>query len=183
MKIKIDKYPKWNNKIKIKTWPKALDRLFALRDFVVINEQGEEIIKATSYWLMLNIKRKRPIRISKKFKNFRYMDNKHALQDKLTKLNMDYEFDKIIKEAVKYSDIDVNNHVNNARYIEWVFNNININKLKNKKAKTIEAHFLSEMDLNSNYKIKIKNKNNENNSLIYDLNKDKKAFASRITFG
>ena len=58
----MDEYPEWKDNIEIKTWPKGVDGLFAIRDFQIFRN-GEIIGRATSYWLILDADSKRPKRL------------------------------------------------------------------------------------------------------------------------
>ena len=53
--IKLSKYPKWEDELCIKTWPKGNDGLFALRDFEI--RIGNKLIgQVLSSWLILDKK-------------------------------------------------------------------------------------------------------------------------------
>jgi medium-chain acyl-[acyl-carrier-protein] hydrolase len=54
MKIQIHNMPKWNDEIIVYTWPKGIDKLFALRDFEITNNEGKLLISATSCWLLID---------------------------------------------------------------------------------------------------------------------------------
>lgn len=41
IKIEFENYPKFEDTVKIKTWPKGKHKLYALRDFILYNEKNE----------------------------------------------------------------------------------------------------------------------------------------------
>lgn len=59
--IKINRLPKIHEQIKIITWPSEEKKLGAIRDFHVINTSGEDLIRASSQWILINFEKKRPV--------------------------------------------------------------------------------------------------------------------------
>lgn len=60
LKVQIEKYPSWNDQLTLHTWSRGNEGIFYLRDFYFLNEEGSEIIRATSSWAALNLKTRRP---------------------------------------------------------------------------------------------------------------------------
>jgi len=52
------------DRIKIKTWLTGTGRLFALRHFSIANLKGDILGTAKSAWLVLDLKSRRPQRLS-----------------------------------------------------------------------------------------------------------------------
>jgi len=181
--IQMERYPIWNEKIVIKTWPRKLKRLFAVRDFIIYDLDNNIIGKATSYWLMLDIKKNRPVRIGKKFVDFKYLDKKIGLDKDLKKIKKSGELKKVYSGQVNYTDLDQNKHVNNARYIEWILNSFNIDYFNNYRIKNLQANFLKEMNINTNYVIQKSSACKLDKTLIVkNLDTDEKSFASQVKF-
>ena len=61
----MDTIPEWEEEIKIRTWPCGVDKLFAMRDFEVFGSTGKIYGHATSCWLMVSRKNRRPVRPDK----------------------------------------------------------------------------------------------------------------------
>jgi len=72
----------WNEIVEIETWPKDIIGLLYTRDFELRDAAGEIIANATSAWLPIDIKTKRPKR-KESFDSdfFTYLKDKHALKD------------------------------------------------------------------------------------------------------
>jgi len=60
LKIEINKYPLWNDKVILKTWPRGSEKLFAYRDYTIEDKNGQLLIAATSAWLILDKVNHRP---------------------------------------------------------------------------------------------------------------------------
>jgi len=52
--IRMVGFPEWGQNITVETWPKGIDRLFAFRDFRILNSDGTVIGAATSSWMILD---------------------------------------------------------------------------------------------------------------------------------
>ena len=48
------------------------------------------------------------------------------------------------RTIVGYQDLDVNGHVTNSRYIDWVFESLDLQFLKDHKVRNLEINFLAE---------------------------------------
>jgi medium-chain acyl-[acyl-carrier-protein] hydrolase len=46
---------------------------------------------------------------------------------------------------VQYSDLDQNRHVNNARYVEWIFNQMDLDILENKAPSIFAVEYKQEV--------------------------------------
>lgn len=120
MDIDIRKYPKWREDITIETWPAAGDALRAYRNYRVLDKEGKELICCLSYWMMINLDTRRPIRIPKEVLEARLPDKEHVMEVKRERLNPIEEVHHKTTVHVRRSDHDMNNHVNNTRYVEWM---------------------------------------------------------------
>lgn len=122
-KVKIDKYPKAKEKIHIDTWASKVDRFYAYREFTILNEDEEILGIASTVWIFVDMEKKRPIRIPDKFiENIDIISesNFNEFEDFKGKI----ETDSYIEFMVRRSDIDYNNHVNNAKYLSWILESI-----------------------------------------------------------
>lgn len=123
-RIKIKQLPRWHETIKIATWPCEERRLGAIRDFQVENEKGEVIITAASQWILIDFERKRPVGLRENLPQYqvipeRALEGEFERLPEITDPNFETEF------KVRYDDIDVNKHVNNAVYPLWASEAVN----------------------------------------------------------
>jgi acyl-ACP thioesterase len=105
----------------VETWPKGVSRLFALRDFVVRTAAGTDAVRATSAWLTLDVESKRPRRPQEIMRQEVMLEGEHAIAEMPGKLRLPAELEVADTRTARYSDLDVNRHVNNARYVDWLF--------------------------------------------------------------
>ncbi|MCQ2741527.1 MAG: thioesterase [Alphaproteobacteria bacterium] len=116
--LEINRLPKMHEKITIKTWPSGKDKFFAYRDFEVFGEDESLIIRATSQWLLISLERKRPLSVQEHLA-FHHPLDQHAIETDFPKIDEVKEADETYKFRVRFDDIDLNKHINNAVYILW----------------------------------------------------------------
>lgn len=138
--VKIDRYPDWRENITIQTWPSSGDGLRAYRDFLILDSNNNAIGKSLSYWLMMNIESRRPTRIPKEILQMAPKNIEHVLP--VTQGNFkDFENpDNTASFEVRKTDLDLNQHVNNVRYVEWALSSLP----ENSKPHELDIKFLAE---------------------------------------
>ena len=59
--LMLERLPKMHEKIKVLSWPSAEKKIGAIREFLVLGENGNVIIKASSQWILIDAVRRRPV--------------------------------------------------------------------------------------------------------------------------
>jgi acyl-ACP thioesterase len=119
MQIKIHKMPSWGDHIVVKTAGRGINKLFALREFLVENSKGDVIAESMTAWLLLDLHSKRPQRPNHVLPPELFSEN--ADQDILPeKIEIPVDLELSSELTVMPFDLDMNNHVNNVSYIRWV---------------------------------------------------------------
>lgn len=144
LKVVVDKFPAWNEKININTWSRGKEGIFYIRDFEIDNQQMKTIIKATSSWAAINVKSRRPEIVQGLEEGLYSLKDQLALNETLGKLP---ELSKpcfVRKRIIEYTDIDLVYHVNNVKYIELIYNSFPEQILMNMRIKSLEINYLGE---------------------------------------
>ena len=144
MRVEINRWPEIGENIMVETWPKGFDRLFAIRDFRVYDSKGEVLVRASSYWLVVDRISKRPkmmTNISKELIN----PEISAIDQKLEKITVTKNTDFYFSKKTVSSEIDVNGHVNNVYYSEWIFNTLPAKILKERNLICYEINYMAEV--------------------------------------
>ena len=112
--------PRWREEIILNTWHKGLNRLFFLRDFVITDNSGNEKVKATTSWLVMNLESRRLVRDPGLIEEGTICVE-NAVDTPADKVQMpkDIEPETVMEHVVAYSDVDTNGHANNAMYMHW----------------------------------------------------------------
>ena len=142
MRIHMKRYPVWNDRIKLETWPSGVDRLFALRDFRVLDSEGEVIGMASTAWLVLDIDTHRLIRPKEMMEKFKMIIHDVQMFDQsLDKIAIPGETKPLNKHTVVFSDLDIVGHVNNVRYMEWCIDAISSIDNEDREIRELEINF------------------------------------------
>ncbi|CAB1056445.1 hypothetical protein D1BOALGB6SA_1181 [Olavius sp. associated proteobacterium Delta 1] len=144
LKIKIAGHPGWNDQIQVNTWPSGTQQLFALRDFKMYDADNQIIAAAISAWLVIDLQKRRPVRIAPFVARLKPIEGSHILKDRLDKLPA---LSNPVHEkcfAVRFSDLDINQHVNNVKFVEWVVEGIPAATLNASVPSELEINFLAE---------------------------------------
>jgi medium-chain acyl-[acyl-carrier-protein] hydrolase len=144
IKVQIHLLPRWGETVRLATWPKGIDRLFALRDFSMINAQNEPLVHTTSGWLLVDIERGRPRKIETLPIDLQFPLAQHALQDPLDKISVPTGLVRVFEKPIWPSDIDINRHVNNAQYAKWVADCFSHDQFHQRRITSIQINYLEE---------------------------------------
>jgi len=141
--VAISSFPKWGETIRVHTWPTGKDRLFCYRDFKLLNDQNHVIGVATTAWFVIDVMQRKPQRTDLYF-DVVIEDSEHVFSHKLTKIEPLNSRDRLTSVNVGYKDLDINEHVNNVRYIEWILESFPFEFQKHHRVQEMEINYLSE---------------------------------------
>lgn len=163
--VKILNYPGIDQKIKIQTWHKGIDRLFGLRDFRIIDKEGQVQVLAASAWLILDKNTGRPIRPDR-FKELHTtkMDY-HAIDNIPEKLEPLSGHHKVRYINPGYTELDINFHVNAGRYVAWIQDLYTPDFYRNFQISEFKINYLNETRFGSKVQILIKEESSRENLL------------------
>ena len=148
--VKIHKWQANIFKLRVKTWPRGIFKLTCPREFEVYSDDGELLASASSAWVLVDAQTKRIVRPLDVFPEFPEQTDIKALETDFPKIP-DVErtsFSKVFE--VRFDDIDINQHVNNASYITWAFDTLDADFRERYSAKEIEIHYKKETKLGEN---------------------------------
>ena len=144
IKVQIHSLPNWGDTVQLATWPKGIDGLFAMREFALTSEEGETMVQATSAWLLIDIEKNRPQRFENFPVDLRFPGAPHAIEGKPGKIRMPEGAVTVFERPVWLSDIDVNQHVNNAQYVKWIGDCFSERQFRNRRLTSIQINYLEE---------------------------------------
>ncbi len=141
--LSVRRFPRWSEQIVIETWGKGVQKLYALRDFIITTASGEKLASATSAWLVLDRESHRPVRIDQMI--FPWTPGKSELDTDLQKVpELAEASEERARFHVVFSDLDVNGHVTAARYLQWMVDSQPRELLEEKQPCSLELSFLAE---------------------------------------
>jgi acyl-ACP thioesterase len=118
--VLMEQRPRQLEPITVRTWPRGWERLFAIRDFDILDSAGSVLVRGRSAWLILDIEKRRPLRPQGVMEKLPLNEGKDSLPGGASGLETGDGLVKTGERRAAYSDIDYNGHVNNARYVQWI---------------------------------------------------------------
>ena len=120
-KVKVIRRPKYNEEILTQTWSRKVQRIYAYRDFILKDKEGNLVAIGTSRWIFVDIERRRPTRLTEDIMNL--------YEPELDKMVFDEEIEDIKYEDYMFKkdytvlrrDIDINNHMHNLNYLDMAY--------------------------------------------------------------
>ncbi|KAM0961262.1 hypothetical protein ACFX13_020989 [Malus domestica] len=150
MQVQVDQYPIWGEVLEIDTWVQASGKNGMKRDWLIRSQAtGHIFARATSTWVMMNQKTRR---LSKMPEGVRgeiapWFIEKQAIPgdvpEKIVKLDNNAKYvNNDLKP--KRSDLDMNQHVNNVKYVRWMLETIPDNILESHQLTGITLEYRKE---------------------------------------
>lgn len=120
-KMEVIKRPKYNDDIKVETWSRKVERLYAYRDFQLKDKEGNIIAIGTSRWIFVDTERRRPVRLTADIADlYESETDKNVFLEEMEDIKCgDYLFKK--DYCVQRRDIDINQHMNNLSYLDMAY--------------------------------------------------------------
>lgn len=125
--IEVERFPRYQENVTVRTWPHEFKSMYGYRNFDILDENGNPIVRANSIWIFMDIAKMLPIRPTEE--DMRGYEPEEALEmeyapRKIKQLDEEYLIancgdadDALSGIKVGRSFIDSNNHVNNGRYV------------------------------------------------------------------
>lgn len=152
MKIRILRYPVWDEQIMVETWHNGMDRLFGMRDFKVMDYAGNPTGMATTAWIVLDARTRKPIRPDGELLRNRTGDGP-VFAEKMEKIILPEKMDHLSTHTVVFSDLDIVGHVNNVKYMEWCIDSATFENRNDWEIREIEINFMHESLLGDDIEI------------------------------
>jgi acyl-ACP thioesterase len=149
IKFRISHLPLWGEEITVSTWLKGYNpEKVAWNDYDVRDSQGNSIIQATSSWLLIDLKTGKAVPFSEGPYRFEISPDLDALPESIELLEPKGTPRAVLVKEVKYSDVDLNFHVNNCRYSDWVLDAISMEELKERRIRSIQLNYMQQVAYN-----------------------------------
>lgn len=141
--VKMKRYPAWEEPITVVTFPRGGRKIVAWRDFEIKSSDGETIGLATSEWMLIDLATRKIVSIPESVLNACEFGLESVLGAEPFTARLKFPADAPVEASgpykAQYSHIDLNGHVNNVHYVEWL-----LEPLKAGRPSSIEFVFRSE---------------------------------------
>lgn len=142
--LTMDAWPKWNETITIKTWIRPpQSELFFYRDYEILIGD-KKIGECTSTFSVIDMNTRKMVALDHNKLGAVYRED-YSRTESPEKIPWQTEAQEIAKFEVRNSDLDMNNHVNNTKYAQWILDAIPLDILKGDvHLQKYEVNFLAE---------------------------------------
>jgi acyl-ACP thioesterase len=177
MRIEILEMPKWKDIVTVKTWINTIENSRSIRALeMYVNDK--KIIGCETFWVVFNTEIRRPEALALPHEHFELYPEQIATQKTFSKINLNNKTEIVFEKTVVLSDLDIVNHVNNVKYLEWCLDFVEDELILNQKIESFEMNFLKELFIKDKVII---HENFTNAALIFCIKKeDNNCFALQI---
>lgn len=141
--IETTRMPRINERIKLITWIRDINRHFSERIIEVDGEDGNPIGYGRLVWVGIDITTRRPIDLTPLFPLLETSDRPCPIA-RQSRLSLIGEPDHITMYNFRFSDIDFNRHVNSTRYIEFILDQWSVAHYDTTRIKRFEIAYQAE---------------------------------------
>lgn len=179
MRVEIGELPKSGDTVLVKTWINSLENSRSVRA-LEMHLNGKKIVGCETFWAVFNTEIRRPEALALPFEHFELYPDKKATQTSFSKINIHADATIIGTKTVFLSDLDIVNHVNNVKYLEWCLDFVAPSLLLKQKLESFEMNFMKELSLQDEVNI---HKADFDNSSVFTISKnDKNCFALQLNW-
>ena len=170
MRVEIGRLPKWRDIVTVKTWIHSLENSRSIR-CLEMYIGDEKIVGCETFWAVFNTETRRPENLALPHEHFEKYPNNKATEIQISKI--DTTIDKILvtEKKVLLSDLDIVNHANSVKYIEWCLDYVEPKLLLNQSLQSFEMNYLKEVSLEEIMTIE---KSSVDNPMTLTVNANKK---------
>ena len=141
---------------------------------------GKKIVGSETFWAVFNTKTRRPEALALPFEHFELYPENKATQESFSKINLTNEKEIIFEKTVFLSDLDIVNHVNNVKYLEWCLDLVDEKLILKQEIKSFEMNFLKELSLGD--QVIIHESISENETIFSITKEEKTSFALQLNW-
>jgi acyl-ACP thioesterase len=154
MRIQLREYPDNETQIVVNTWVADINKLFTERCFSIQDGRGTEIGFARSLWAALEVETRKPSNILELKGLNEYVLQKESPLKPISKIVQPKGEYKLAGEfTVRYSDIDINKHLNSLKYIEHFVDVFPVEMYQDKEIRNFHINYLFEGHYNDELQI------------------------------
>ncbi|MBR2889071.1 MAG: hypothetical protein IKC09_02195 [Oscillospiraceae bacterium] len=117
-RVEIHRLPRHGEEITVETWPMKTTRVAFPRAMAMYDREGNLLLRTVSLWVLMDMEKRTMILPGKSGVDVDGRDLGTELKPPAG--IPPREGDCRTCRAVAYTDLDVNGHLNNARYLDWV---------------------------------------------------------------
>ena len=181
--IELEDMPRQYEDFSINTWIENVYHLFTDRNFELQDKNGKTIGYARSVWAMISMETRKPADLISLHGNNlgQYVSDRECPIDKPGRIKV--SVDAPVEEyQTRYSDIDINGHVNSIKYIEHILDLFPMDTFKEKQVKRFEMAYVAESYYGDVLSFYLEEKNENEYDIEVKKNNQEVVVRSKVIF-
>lgn len=146
-KVVMTDWPVWEEKIAVHTWPRRSGSIMALREFEIraTDKTGRErkVGECSTSWIVLDWNTRKVQKLDRIMEGMA-VRSEGVLDISAERIPPRSDLTEVARFEVRNSDLDVNAHVNNTRYAQWVTDTMTLDEHARYAVAEYEVNFLAE---------------------------------------
>jgi len=141
--VEMESFPDVYDQLVVQTWVEDLNKHFSSRNFRFSNQSGHILGYARTIWSMIDLESRKSVDLTTVSDINNHKADRECPIDKPGKIGS-VSIDAEYTHKIRYSDLDVNGHVNSSKYAEHILNLLSPETIQAKQLKRFEIAFLAE---------------------------------------
>ena len=146
MRVEIKRLPKWRDVVTVKTWINSLENSRSIR-CLELYIGDEKIVGCETFWAVFNTQTRRPENLALPHAHFEKYPNDKATEIQFSKIDTTIDKTFVTEKTILLSDLDIVNHANSVKYLEWCLDYVEPKLLLNQRLESFEMNYLKEVSL------------------------------------
>lgn len=152
--LEVKQIPRLGETVTIRTWNKGTKGPLWQRDYRIFDSENSEIAAARSVWSLVDIHKRKILRPSAlPVAVDPYTDDSVGPMPEKAAVPSETEMAPAFVYEVKYSGLDINGHLNNARYADFCYDALEEHELKSLALRRFKITYIKESQLGDKLQI------------------------------
>lgn len=174
LQYQLDKPLRGMDSVTIKTWNRGLKGVMWYRDFVIY-ANGEEIGKAVTAWVMADVETHK----IKRTPSMKELDAKTASSSPigdvtLSKIALPDNLSPVFAKTIRYSDLDINSHLNNTKYADIACDAVGYENLNGQFLSQMQINYIKECRVGDSILLNVSDENSQHKLICGTSENDSK---------
>ena len=168
--IEMFEYPEKDDELNVKTWIAGANKFFTERCVAFETLDGKLLGFARTIWAAIDMKTRRPTNVFELQGLTDYIAEQEIPIEGAKKIPQIKNEESVGKFTVRYSDIDINGHLNSMKYIEHFVDMFSMEMFNTKEIRRIEMNYSNEAHFGTS--IRLYKKEEATDTFILEMKKE-----------
>ncbi|AKP66953.1 acyl-[acyl-carrier-protein] thioesterase [Companilactobacillus ginsenosidimutans] len=151
----IDKMPEVGQKLQVSTRATSYNKFFFYRDFWIDDMDGNRMVTLESAFVIIDINKRKIVSAADNLQDMFGSRQTNKIK-RFARLKAPDAFDSKNPQHIGYYNIDVNRHVNNTYYFDWMVDSLDIEFIATHRIKSMDIKYEKELKLESEPEVFVK---------------------------